>query len=235
MESTLGNVPHPEAFVFGSAVEDYLKTVYKLSQSSDRVTPSAVAEAQEVSLAAVTKMVKRLKELKLVTYERAAGIRLTAGGTKVALEIIRHHRLLEVYLTEALGYTWDQVDGEAEVLEHVISEEFEDKIDKMLGHPTHDPHGDPIPTKDGKIDSTMHPPLVEMEPGQRGRVARVSDSDPAMLRYLGELGIYPAVAVELLEREPFGGPFHVKVDGREHRIGEELARNVFVSLGRNTS
>lgn len=221
--------------MFGSAVEDYLKTVYKLSQRTSRVTPSAVAEAQEVSLAAVTKMVKRLKELKLVAYERGRGIELTAGGTKVALEIIRHHRLLEVYLKEALGYTWDQVDGEAEILEHVISEEFEDRIDAMLGHPTHDPHGDPIPTKDLEIDSTVHPPLVEMEPGQKARVARVSDEDPAMLRYLGELGIYPAAGVELLEREPFGGPYRVKVDGREHRIGEELARNVFVSLGGNVS
>ncbi len=221
--------------MFGSAVEDYLKTIYKLSQSNPRVRPSAVAEAQEVSLAAVTKMVKRLKELKLVQYERSEGIELTTGGSKVALEIIRHHRLLEVYLKEALGYTWDQVDGEAEVLEHVISEEFEDRIDAMLGHPTHDPHGDPIPTKDGEIDPTRHPALVEMAPGQKGRVARVSDSDPAMLRYLGTLGIYPEVPVELVDRDPFGGPFLVKVGGQEHRIGEELARNVFVSVPGNVS
>jgi DtxR family Mn-dependent transcriptional regulator len=220
--------------VFGSAVEDYLKAVYKLSQTGDRVAPSAVAEVQGVSLAAVTKMVRRLQELKLVTYARADGIALTPAGAKVALEIIRHHRLLEVYLKDALGYTWDQVDGEAEVLEHVISEEFEDRIDAMLGHPTRDPHGDPIPTKDGRIDSTLHPALVEMEPGQKGRVARVSDADPEMLRYLGKLGIYPEVAVELVEREPFGGPFHVKIAGRKHRIGEELARNVFISLGRST-
>jgi DtxR family Mn-dependent transcriptional regulator len=219
--------------LFGSAVEDYLKAVYKLSQQGGRVAPSAVAEIQGVSLAAVTKMVRRLRELKLVTYARARGIALTPAGSKVALEIIRHHRLLEVYLKEALGYTWDQVDGEAEVLEHVISEEFEDRIDKMLGHPTHDPHGDPIPTKDGRIDATLHPSLLEMEPGQKGRVARVSDADPEMLRYLGKLGIYPEVAVELVEREPFGGPFHVRIAGRKHRIGEELARNVFVSLGRN--
>jgi DtxR family Mn-dependent transcriptional regulator len=216
--------------LFGSAVEDYLKAVYKLSQTGARVAPSAVAEAQGVSLAAVTKMVRRLRALKLVTYERSEGIALTPTGTKVALEIIRHHRLLEVYLKEALGYTWDQVDGEAEVLEHVISEEFEDKIDAMLGHPTHDPHGDPIPTKDGRVDATFHPSLVEMQPGEKGRVARVSDADPEMLRYLGKLGIYPEVAVELVEREPFGGPFHVRIGGRQRRIGEELARNVFVSL-----
>jgi DtxR family Mn-dependent transcriptional regulator len=218
--------------VFGAAVEDYLKVIYELSLENERVAPSAVAEAQDVSLAAVTKMVKRLGDLRLVTYDRHAGIKLTATGTRVALEMIRHHRLIELYLKEALGYSWDEVDAEAEKLEHVISEEFEDRIDRVLGHPTHDPHGAPIPTKDGKIDGTRHPALADLEPGHQGTVERVSDHDPAMLRHLAEIGVYPETWIELLGREPFGGSFLVRVDGTKRSVGEELARNVFISKGR---
>jgi DtxR family Mn-dependent transcriptional regulator len=215
--------------VFGTAVEDYLKTIYKLSLSLDRVTPSAVAERQAVSLAAAMKMIRRLQERKLVRYQRKDGVDLTAAGTKVALEMVRHHRLIELYLKEALGYTWDQVDEEAERLEHVISEEFEDKIDALLGYPTHDPHGAPIPTKEGEIDLTRHPALADLEPGLPARVEQVHDGDPARLRYLGELGLYPDARVELIARGPFGGPLRLRVEGRERTVGEELARHVFVS------
>jgi DtxR family Mn-dependent transcriptional regulator len=215
--------------MFGTAVEDYLKAIYEIDHGEDRVTPSAVAEAQGVSVAAVTKMVRKLRDLKLVRYERATGIELTAAGAKVALEMIRHHRLIELYLKEALGYSWDEVDEEAEKLEHVISEEFEDRIDRMLGHPTHDPHGAPIPTKDGRVDTTRHPVIADLEPGQRARVARVPDKDPAMLRYLGELGLYPRTPIELVGRDPYGGPLRLLVDGEERTVGEELARRVWVT------
>ena len=218
--------------MFGPAVEDYVKAIYKIGQDGERVTPSAVADSLDISLAAVTKMVRRLGELKLARYRRSDGIELTPAGTKVALEMIRHHRLLEVYLKEALGYSWDEVDQEAEKLEHHISEEFEDRIAEMLGHPTHDPHGAPIPTKDGRIDDTRHPALAEMDPGQRVRVQCVKDGNPEMLRYLGRLGLYPEASVEILDREPYGGPLRLRVNGEKCDVGEELARNVFVSRER---
>lgn len=213
----------------GAAVQDYLKVIYKVSLSEQRCTPSLVAERVGVSAAAVTKMVKRLQELNLATYSRSQEIELTDAGRKIALEMIRHHRLLELYLTEALGYTWDQVDSEAEKLEHVISEEFEDRIDAFLGHPTHDPHGDPIPTKDGYLDVVRHATLASLQPGDAAVVRRVTDGDPAMLRYLGDLGLYPETAVEMLAQEPYGGPLRVRVSGKEHHVGRELAVNVFVS------
>ncbi len=214
--------------MFGSAVEDYVKAIYELAEPKGRVAPTAVAGTLGVSLPAVTKMVRRLMELRLVNYERAEGIALTPSGRKVALEILRHHRLLEVYLKEALGYSWDQVDEEAEKLEHHISEEFEDRIDRMLGHPKRDPHGSPIPTKDGVIDDAPRPTLAEVEPGVRVRVARVTDRDPAMLRYLGELGLYPETPVEVVQRAPYGGTLQLLVAGYPRHIGEELARHVFV-------
>ena len=213
----------------GAAAQDYLKTIYKLASGGHRATPTLVAERMCVSAAAVTKMVRRLQELNLATYTRTDEVRLTDAGEKIALEMIRHHRLLETYLMEALGYTWDQVDVEAEKLEHVISEEFEDRIAQFLGHPTHDPHGDPIPTKEGYVELVHHGTLSELEPGQEGVVRRVTDGDPDMLRYLGELGLYPHAAVEMVRKEPYGGPLCVRVSGAERAIGRELAENVFVA------
>lgn len=215
----------------GAAVQDYVKVIYKLTQGEARCSPTLVAQRLAVSQPAVTKMVRRLQELKLVHYERNQDLRLTESGEKVALEIIRHHRLLELYLIEALGYTWDQVDAEAEKLEHVISEEFEDRIDALLGFPTRDPHGDPIPTKDGYVEDARHATLAELEVGEAAVVRRVTDGDPAMLRYLGALGLYPDRTVEMLMKEPYGGPLRVRVSGTEQAIGRELAANVFVSPG----
>ena len=215
--------------MLGKAVEDYLKAIYKLAASGQRCAPSLVAEKMGVSPAAVTKMVRRLQELNLAEYAGSREIRLAPAGEKVALEIIRHHRLLEAYLMEALDYTWDQVDGEADRLEHVISEEFEAKIDQLLGYPTRDPHGDPIPTRDGQVDLTRHGTLGELEPGQEGVIRRVADGDPALLRYLGNLGLYPDTPVAMLSKEPYGGPLRVRVSGTEHAIGRELAESVFVA------
>ncbi len=212
----------------GSAVEDYLKTVYQLSLACPRVAPSTVAAKLGVSQAAVTKMVKRLRALRLVRYGRGPGIVLTEDGRAVALEVVRHHRLIEAYLHRALGYSWDEVDREAEVLEHVISEDFEERIDRVLGHPTHDPHGSPIPTKDGRVADADFPSLDDLDAGQSATVRRVNGRDPEMLRYLGELGLYPETEVTLVERAPFGGPLRILVGGAERTIGAQLARNVFV-------
>lgn len=210
------------------ATEDYLKTVYKLQDANEVVSTNAIAERMDVSAASVTNMMKKLAEMSLVEYVRYQGITLTEAGSKVALEIIRHHRLLEVYLAEAMGFGWDQVDAEAERLEHVISEEFEDKIDEMLGYPTTDPHGSPIPSKDGTIAKTAHEPLVNITPGQSVIVRRVPDSDPALLRYLGELGLRPTVIVIVLKKEPFDGPLLIRIGDQEYHLGHQVAHSVLV-------
>ena len=213
-----------------SAVEDYVKAIYKLSLENETVTPSHVAERLAVTSAAVTKMVRRLQDLKLVRYARGKGLKLSPAGTKIALEVIRHHRLLELYLTQALGYSWDEVHEEAEKLEHVISENFENKIEELLGHPTHDPHGAPIPTREGHVDHAELTMLSKLKPGEQGTIERVSDNDPKMLSYLGKLGMYPGTAVEMLSREPYGGSLRIKVSGTDHAVGPELAENVFISI-----
>ena len=210
------------------ATEDYLKTVYKLADANEVVATNAIAERMGVSAASVTNMMKKLSEMGLVEYVRYQGITLTEAGRKIALEIIRHHRLLEVYLAEAMGFGWDQVDAEAERLEHVISEEFEDKMDEMLGYPTTDPHGSPIPKKDGTIVRTEHEPLVNITPGHSVIIRRVPDSDPAVLRYLGALGLKPDATVAVLKKEPFDGPLLLRIGDREHHIGHQTAHGVLV-------
>jgi DtxR family Mn-dependent transcriptional regulator len=220
--------------VVGVAVQDYLKTIYKVSQESDRVTPSQVAEQLEVSQPAVTKMVRRLQELNLCDYSRDGGLELREAGRKIALEMIRHHRLLELYLKEALGFSWDRVHEEAERLEHVISEEFEERIDRLLQFPTHDPHGDPIPTREGHVETPEHATLEQLEPGDEAVVARVSDEDPEMLRYLEKMGLFPGTPLTLIEKEPYGGSLHVRIDGERHGIGRELAARIFLSTRKAT-
>jgi DtxR family Mn-dependent transcriptional regulator len=170
------------------AIQDYLKTIYKLGDARQRVSTNAIAERMKVSQASVTGMLKKLSDLKLITHVPYYGVKLADAGQKIALEIIRHHRLLELYLAEALGYSWDQVHDEAEKLEHHISEEFEDKMAEVLGNPTIDPHGAPIPTKDGQIEESPLVCLTKTESGQKVRIAQVSDNDPEMLRYLAGIG-----------------------------------------------
>jgi DtxR family Mn-dependent transcriptional regulator len=159
-----------------------------------------------------------------VDHEPYRGVELTRAGERVALEVIRHHRLLELYLAEALGMSWDRVHQEAEVLEHAISPELSELIARKLGNPTRDPHGDPIPSSEGEIEETPTRSLADLEPGERGTFARVSDADPEMLRYLSERGIAPGATVELVEREPFDGPLTVRTGRREHALGVGLAR-----------
>jgi len=207
------------------ATEDYAKAIYALEQrSGGPVTTNALAERLEVTPASASAMVKRLDELGLVTHERYRGVILTDKGRAVALEVLRHHRLLELYLTKSLGVPWDRVHDEAEVLEHVLSEELEELIAAKLGNPTHDPHGDPIPTRELVVPDEETNSLASLEKGDRGLFVRVSDSDPEMLRYLAENGITPGKRFEVVERMPFDGPLRARIGSKVHTLGGRLAR-----------
>lgn len=209
-------------------MEDYLKVIYGLDERGNKVTTQAIAERLEVAAPSVTGMLKRLADINLIEHERYRSIGLTDAGRKVALEVVRHHRLLELYLAEALGYSWDEVHDEADRLEHLISEEFERRIDAALGHPTFDPHGDPIPTIAGHVSAVAEDRLSALETGESATVVRVSDNDAEKLRYLGSLGLYPDVEVTVIERMPFNGPLRVRVGNEEHVVGLELAASVHV-------
>lgn len=208
--------------------EDYLKTIYKLQSQESPVRTTAIAEAMGVEPGSVTGVIKRLADLKLLNYERYRGVTLTKAGEKVALEVIRHHRLLELYLIEALGYSWDEVDAEAEKLEHVISEQFEERIAVLLGHPELDPHGAPIPSPEGVVQPHAGVPLSDLEAGQEAIICRVEDDDPDLLRYLAELDLLPQTVLRVVEVAPFGGPVHVMVGDTEHALGADVAAQIFV-------
>lgn len=215
------------------AVEDYAKAIYALEGRAQKpVSTNALAARLGVTAASASGMVKRLHELDLVTHEPYRGVSLTDSGRRVALEVIRHHRLLELYLVESLGVPWDRVHEEAEVLEHVLSEELEELIAAKLGDPTHDPHGDPIPTRELTIEEGVTESLESLTAGARGVFVRVSDSDPEMLRYLAARGIAPGEAFEVLERQPFGGPLFVRFGEDVHPLGGELARAMRVTVSR---
>lgn len=210
------------------AMEDYLKTIYQLDTCGGKVATSQLAQQMSCSAASVTNMLQKLSELKLVRYTPYQGVTLTEAGRKVALEVIRHHRLLETYLQEVLGYSWDKVHDEAEELEHVISEEFEDRIDKALGHPTRDPHGHPIPSKEGLVPTESFESLWDVADGRKVRVGLVSDRDPEVLRYLASIGIYPRVKISVVKKAPFNGPLRVQINETDHNLSEELARQIYV-------
>src|SRR3954466_7696760 len=208
-----------------AAVEDYAKAIYALQvETGGPVSNNALAERLGVSAASATNMVKRLDSLGLVEHLPYRGAALTPAGRRVALEVLRHHRLLELYLAQSLGVPWDRVHDEAEVLEHHISEELEELIAKALGNPTHDPHGDPIPTRELEILEDVACTLDSLEPGQRGRFTRISDQNPEMLRYLAERGIAPGADFEVVDKQPFGGPLFVRfAHGDVHVVGGLLA------------
>jgi DtxR family Mn-dependent transcriptional regulator len=217
--------------VTSDAVEDYAKAIYALeSRGGGAVSNNALAERLGVTPASASGMVKRLHELGLVTHVPYHGVRLTSEGVVLALEVLRHHRLLELYLAESLDVPWDRVHDEAEVLEHVLSEELEDVIAAKLGDPTHDPHGDPIPTRDGRIEEGDTRPLDSLAVGDRGRFVRISDSDAEMLRYLSERGISPGERFEVVDRHPFGGPLFTRFGGEVHVLGGKLARAMRVEV-----
>ena len=214
------------------AVQDYAKAIWSLAQRGDEaVSTSALAARLDVSPASASAMVKRLESLGLATREPYHGVELTEAGERVALEVIRHHRLLELYLAEALGRPWDRVHAEAEVLEHAISDELTERIADALGNPTHDPHGDPIPAADGSIEETATRPLAELEPGDAGVFVRVSDSDPEMLRYLSDRGILPGDAFQIVEKEPFGGPLSIRFGDDVHVLGGALTEAMRAEVG----
>ena len=206
------------------AVEDYSKAIFSLeSRGEEPVSTTALADRLGITSGSVSAMLKRLDELGLINHVPYRGVRLTDDGRRIALEVIRHHRLLESYLAEALGMPWDRVHAEAEVLEHVLSEDLEALIAAKLGHPAVDPHGDPIPTAELELNEPLTHDMESMMPGDEGLFVRVSDSDPGMLRYLADRGISPGERFLVRERQPFGGPLFVIFGEREHAIGGELA------------
>lgn len=211
-----------------AAMEDYLKVIYRLSEDGVKVSTQGIAERLGVAAPSVTGMIKRLADLNLVRHERYREIALTPAGQKAALEVVRHHRLLELYLAEALGYSWDEVHDEAERLEHTISEEFEARIDRALGFPTTDPHGDPIPSLSGTIQRIPEDRLSSLVSGESAMISRVSDSSPEKLRYLATMGMYPDTEIHLVERLPFDGPLRIRVGEDEHIVGHELANSIHV-------
>ena len=221
------------------AIEDYLKTIYILSEiASDeesekeaRISTSRIAEARKVKPASATSMIQRLADLNLVDYKKHYGVTLSEAGRQIALEVIRHHRLIELYLMEALGFRWDEVHEQADILEHVISEKLEERIAAALNHPTHDPHGDPIPAKDGTIVRRDVRPLATLSAGAEARVARVvDDANTEMLRYLEQLGLLPGTVLRIQKVAPFDGPLTLEVNESEVIIGFNAAGAVLVEV-----
>ncbi|MCA9866082.1 MAG: metal-dependent transcriptional regulator [Anaerolineales bacterium] len=211
------------------AIEDYVKTIYALALEESPVSTSRIAAARRVKPASATSMIQRLAKLHLVNYEKHYGVTLTATGDKLALEVIRHHRLLELYLMEALGFSWDEVHEQADILEHVISEKLEERIAAALNHPEFDPHGDPIPALDGTIAVIDTTALADMPAGARARVSRIpDDSNSELLRYLAGLGLVPGVEVRMIEVAPFLGPLTIAVSDEHKVIGRNLAELVLV-------
>ncbi len=208
------------------AAQDYLKAIYALEAAGDRVTTSALAARMGVSAPSATAMTKRLADLGLVERAPYRGVALTEEGRRGALEVLRHHRLLERYLVDRLGLPLHEVHAEAELLEHALSEELEDRIDAELGFPTHDPHGDPIPDRELRVAQAGDRTLAQLAPGERASVARVPDGDPELLRYLAELGLVPGSSVEMLRLAPFAGPVTVRTGSGEHAISRELAGRI---------
>ncbi|MEA2458016.1 MAG: DtxR family transcriptional regulator, Mn-dependent transcriptional regulator [Thermoleophilaceae bacterium] len=221
----------PEQPLRSHAIEDYAKAIYVLeTRAREAVSTTALAERLSVTPGSASAMIKKLDEHGLVSHTPYRGVRLTAQGRRTALEVIRHHRLLELFLAEVLEMPWDRVHQEAEVLEHVLSSELEEIIAAKLGNPTRDPHGDPIPTPDFQIDEGETCSLADLHPGDCGVFVRVSDADPEMLRYLGARGVTPGASLEVVERQPFGGPLFVRFGPDVHPLGGDLAHAMRVEM-----
>jgi DtxR family Mn-dependent transcriptional regulator len=212
-----------------AAIQDYVREIWKLETEGGRATTSALAERLEVSAPSVTAMLKKLASLGLVEHRRYHGATLTRKGERVALEVIRHHRLLEEYLVKTLGLPLDAVHAEADRLEHALSEELEAEIDRSLGFPTRDPHGDPIPGPDLKLDRVQLTPLSTLEAGSKATVERIPDGDVELLRYLSKLKLTPGSRLEVRDSAPFDGPLTVRVGGSDHAISRELAARIAVT------
>jgi DtxR family Mn-dependent transcriptional regulator len=214
------------------AIEDYLKVIYALAAEHGRASTNEIAERMGVKPGSVTGMLQKMaaSEPPLVKYEKHHGVCLTEEGENAALEVIRHHRLLEQFLHQTLGYAWDEVHVEADRLEHVISEDLEERIAQSLGNPSHDPHGDPIPTRDFRMPEGSNTRLSELRHGERARVQRVDNSDPDLLRYLGSLGLTPGAEISVLDYSSFDENLRLRVAGREEPVvvGARISRQIFV-------
>ena len=217
------------------AVEDYLKTIYQIQSEEGRATTKEIADRLEVTPASVTGMLKKLAATKppLVFYRKHQGVMLSPEGEQVALEILRHHRLLEQFLHQILGYEWEDVHDEADRLEHVISEEFEERIAEAMGNPSHDPHGDPIPTRELQILDSPQTPLSDLRKGSWAVIHRVQDRDPELLKYLSEIGMIPGAHLVVLEYSPFDQNLRLQVEGQAEQVilGPQVTRQIFVEPG----
>jgi len=209
-------------------VEDYLKAIYALGKGAGAAATNEIAQRLDLAPASVSGMVRRLADQGLLAYERYHGVKLTEAGRRAALKTLRRHRVIEAYLAQALGYAWDRVHEEAERLEHAASDELIDRMAANIGEPEVDPHGAPIPTRDGAVDETEYRSLAELGVGASGSVVRVADEDPAMLRYLAELAIVPGKRITVKSRAPYDGPITLSVGRNELSIGPALAAQVLV-------
>ncbi len=219
--------------VLSGSIEDYLKTIYELEQEGSPAQTSAIAEALSVAPPSVSGMVKRLSEVGLLRHVRYRGVQLTEQGREAALNLLRRHRIVESYLTSKLGYDWDSVHEEAERLEHAVSDELIERMAMALGNPRYDPHGAPIPSKDGLVEQTEYIALTEVSVGDMAELKMVSDKDPARLRFIASLGLKPGVTFEVKARQPFRGPTTVRTVGppaREQVIGHELAEMLLCAV-----
>lgn len=231
IETLSGSSSRQRNILNHQAIEDYLKTIYMLEQEESPVSTSRIAEARSVKPGSATSMIQRLSKLNLVNYEKHYGVTLTDAGNQIALEVIRHHRLVELYLIEALGFSWDEVHEQADILEHVISEQLEERIAAALNYPSFDPHGDPIPSKEGAIIAVDTLPLTDMPEGSKAVVSRVPYSaESDLLRYLGQLGLVPGAEVTVIETAPFEGPVTVDIGGLTQVIGYRVASTIQVEL-----
>jgi DtxR family Mn-dependent transcriptional regulator len=213
------------------SVQDYLKAIYEAGDATTGASQTQIAALLGVTPSGVSKMLRQLQKQGLIAYEPYHPVHLTEIGRKEALATIRHHRLLETYLNQSLGFSWDLVHNEAHRLEHHISEAFEASIDRLLGYPKYDPHGDPIPTRDGQMPPAASTTLESQQIGAVVIISRVTDEDSELLKYIAAKGLRPGAAVTIESREPYGGSLILRVDGREERIGPEVARQIFIEAG----
>ncbi len=209
------------------SIEDYLKVIYRLQAESGSAQTSAIAETLSIAPPSVSGMVKRLAESGLVEHAPYKGVHLTETGQRQALRMLRRHRIIELYLIAQLGYAWHDVHEEAERLEHAVSDDLIERMDEALGRPSHDPHGAPIPTADGEIETTRYVPMTDIDVGSAGWLRMVGDKDSERLRFIASLGLRPGVRFDVIARQPFNGPLTIRFDGdREEVIGHELANSL---------
>lgn len=214
--------------MLSQAVQDYLKTIYKLEEESGAVATTQIAKSLNISGASVTGMLKRLAKMQLVDYNSYKGVKLTQDGRKIALEILRHHRLLEVYLKESLGFSLAKIHDEACRLEHYVSDEFVDRIEQILGNPEYSPFGNPIPTKEGDLPISPIQCLNDAAQGDKVVIRKVDDSDSDKLKYLEEIGLLPGTEIIVKDKAPFNGPLTLSYSEKEKIIGNEIASCIFI-------